>query len=83
MPRMLTFCLPASAFTTSVAMSGHPQGGHYEDGYAHQGQDAYYDDHQQGYYDTGDYHNGQQAHDGYYDEKYVAQTASGSQKLTS
>jgi 1,3-beta-glucan synthase len=61
-------------------MSGHPQGGHYDDGYGQQGQhgqDAYYDDHQQGYYDTQDYNNGHQGqgqgqHEGYYDESYAA-----------
>ncbi|KAF2459576.1 1,3-beta-glucan synthase component-domain-containing protein [Lineolata rhizophorae] len=50
-------------------MSGHPQGGHYDDGYGHsaQGQEAYYDDHNQGYYDHNqDYH--QQGGDAYYDE---------------
>ena len=42
-------------------MSGHPQGGHYDDGYGH---DSYYDE-GQGYYDNGqDY-----GHDGYYDER--------------
>lgn len=54
-------------------MSGHPQGGHYDDGYGHQNNDAYYQDDRQGYYD----HQGQQYHDqghndAYYDEKYVA-----------
>ena len=54
-------------------MSGYPQGGHYDDGYGHQGNtDSYYqDDHNQGYYDQHDaYHD--QNHggggDGYYDE---------------
>ena len=35
-------------------MSGHPQDGHYDDGYSHQpqGTDSYYpDDQAQGYYD--------------------------------
>lgn len=65
-------------------MSGHPQGGHYDDGYGHQGQaqaqphgqDSYYHDDQQ----YGQYHDdarGQQGHyqqngnDAYYDEQYV------------
>ncbi|KAF2144472.1 glycosyltransferase family 48 protein [Aplosporella prunicola CBS 121167] len=63
-------------------MSGHPQGGHYDDGYGHSGQDAYYHDDPQGYYDgqhggTDSYYDqsgyyddghGQYAQDGYYDE---------------
>ncbi|KAI9707243.1 MAG: 1,3-beta-D-glucan synthase [Candelina mexicana] len=56
-------------------MSGHPQGGHYDDGYGQhpQGTDSYYqDDHNQGYYDhQQDYQqHPQHAHDGdgYYDE---------------
>ena len=63
-------------------MSGHPQGGHYDDGYSHhpQATDSYYqDDHNQGYYDQHqDYsHHGAQNQDygqhrqgggGYYDE---------------
>ncbi|KAI4146737.1 MAG: hypothetical protein L6R39_003348 [Caloplaca ligustica] len=64
-------------------MSGHPQGGHYDDGYGHhpQATDSYYqDDHNQGYYDQHqDYshqqHGGQQQDyaqhhggGGYYDE---------------
>lgn len=64
-------------------MSGHPQGGQYDDGYGHsqghaqpQGQDAYYHDDQQ----YGQYHDdarGQQGqyqqngNDAYYDEQYV------------
>ncbi|KAF2835939.1 glycosyltransferase family 48 protein [Patellaria atrata CBS 101060] len=50
-------------------MSGHPQGGQYDDGYNHhQGQDSYYqDDNNQAYYDQ-DY-NGQHAGDAYYDEQ--------------
>lgn len=65
-------------------MSGHPQGGHYDDGYgqsqgqAHpQGQDSYYhDDQQYGQYhddargqQQGQYQNG---NDAYYDEQYVS-----------
>ncbi|KAI4120785.1 MAG: hypothetical protein LQ338_006769 [Usnochroma carphineum] len=62
-------------------MSGHPQGGQYDDGYGHQPQatDSYYqDDHHQGYYDQHhDYSHQQQGHQdyahqhgggGYYDE---------------
>ncbi|KAF2278395.1 uncharacterized protein EI97DRAFT_372790 [Westerdykella ornata] len=46
-------------------MSAHPQGGHYDDGYGHQGQDAYYqDDQQYGHYHD---HNNQQG-DNYYDD---------------
>jgi 1,3-beta-glucan synthase len=67
-------------------MSGHPQGGQYDDGYGHgQGQghhqdgntDSYYqDDQNHGYYDNnGGYADGHQQHpqgaDGYYDESYV------------
>lgn len=64
-------------------MSGHPQGGHYDDGYGHSqgqaqphGQDSYYHDDQQ----YGQYHDdarGQQGHyqqngnDAYYDEQCV------------
>ena len=36
-------------------MSGHPHGGHYDDGYGHQdgNTDSYYpDEHNQGYYDN-------------------------------
>lgn len=57
-------------------MSGHPQGGHYDDGYSHpaQGQDAYYhDDQSQGYYDHHEDYQQQQQHgggDAYYDDKY-------------
>ncbi|KAK7542834.1 1,3-beta-glucan synthase component-domain-containing protein [Phyllosticta citribraziliensis] len=61
-------------------MSGHPQGGHYDDGYGHQGQDAYYHDDQQGYYDQGHEYNAQHGdsyydQDGYYDQNghYAAQ----------
>jgi hypothetical protein len=63
-------------------MSGHPQGGQYDDGYGHQGQaqphgqDSYYhDDQQYGQYQ--DDARGQQGHyqqngnDAYYDEQYV------------
>jgi 1,3-beta-glucan synthase len=61
-------------------MSAHPQGapgGQYDDGYGHQGQDAYYQDDQYG----GQYHddqrgayNDQPAHgDAYYDESCVLQ----------
>ncbi|KAI9666336.1 MAG: 1,3-beta-D-glucan synthase [Bathelium mastoideum] len=47
-------------------MSGHPQGGHYDNGYGHGNTDSYYQD-EQGYYDPNqEYHQGQ--HDGYYDE---------------
>jgi 1,3-beta-glucan synthase len=61
-------------------MSGHPQGGHYDDGYGHHqdGQnDSYYpDEHNQAYYDNnGGYtdqpeaqHGHHQGADGYYDE---------------
>ncbi|TKA74208.1 1,3-beta-glucan synthase component FKS1 [Cryomyces minteri] len=54
-------------------MSGHPQGGHYDDGYGHPQQegDAYYqDEHNQAYYDhnQGYEHHAQQNGDGYYDE---------------
>jgi hypothetical protein len=64
-------------------MSGHPQGGQYDDGYGHQGQaqphgqDSYYHDDQQ----YGQYHDdarGQQGqyqqngNDAYYDEQYVS-----------
>jgi len=63
-------------------MSGYPEG-HYEDGYGHQGQqaypqehgqDAYYqDEHNQGYYEQG-YENGQhqQGGEAYYDESLVS-----------
>ena len=55
-------------------MSGHPQG-HYDDGYVHQGQDAYYqDEHGQAYYDQQDYQHNQHGGDGYYDESYVKLT---------
>ncbi|KAI9797952.1 MAG: 1,3-beta-D-glucan synthase [Piccolia ochrophora] len=50
-------------------MSGHPQGGQYDDGYGHsqQATDSYYqDDQNQGYYDQ-DYQQ-PQGDDGYYDE---------------
>ena len=57
-------------------MAAHGQGGHYDDGYGHQGTDSYYqDDHNQGYYDqhNGYYdqqggYGGQHNGDGYYDE---------------
>jgi 1,3-beta-glucan synthase len=58
-------------------MSGHPQGGHYEDGYGPtqpaQGQDAYYHEEQYGQYHD-DAHAQAQGHpqqpqgDAYYDE---------------
>lgn len=55
-------------------MSGHPQQGHYDDGYG-QGQhygntDSYYqDDHSQQYYDQNDGYGGHHGGgDGYYDE---------------
>lgn len=60
-------------------MSGHPQGGQYDDGYgqapghAQQGQDAYYHDDQYGQYHDdghGQYAQGQHG-DAYYDESYV------------
>lgn len=54
-------------------MSGHPQGGHYDDGYAHHPQqtDSYYHDEQnQGYYDQHQDYPQQHAGDGYYDESY-------------
>jgi 1,3-beta-glucan synthase len=52
-------------------MSGHPQQGHYDDGYGHQqgNTDSYYQDEQ--YYDhNGGYEQGHQqaGGDGYYDE---------------
>lgn len=51
-------------------MASNPHGGHYQDGYGHQGQQSgngyYHDDQNQGYYDHQAY--GQQAGDGYYDE---------------
>lgn len=48
-------------------MSGHPGGGHYDDGYGqHAHGDSYYqDEHGQAYYDPNDYG------DGYYDRGYV------------
>jgi 1,3-beta-glucan synthase len=64
-------------------MSGHPQGGHYDDGYGQhpnaapgqQAQDGYYHDDQYGQYTDdarapqGQYPAGQQPHgDAYYDE---------------
>ncbi|KAJ4348188.1 1,3-beta-D-glucan synthase [Didymosphaeria variabile] len=54
-------------------MSAHPQGGHYDDGYGHQGQDAYYHDDQYGQYhddQRGAYQDQQHAQhgDAYYDE---------------
>jgi 1,3-beta-glucan synthase len=58
-------------------MSGHPQQGHYDDGYGHhQGNtDSYYqDDQAQPYYDNnGGYADGhhEQGGDGYYDESYA------------
>ena len=58
-------------------MSAHPQGGHYDDGYGHQGQDAYYHDDQYGQYtddQRGAYHDqpGHGGHgDAYYDESCV------------
>ncbi|KAI9749619.1 MAG: 1-phosphatidylinositol-3-phosphate 5-kinase [Chaenotheca gracillima] len=55
-------------------MSGHPQGGQYDEGYGHpqqHGTDSYYqDDHNQAYYDQNQeyqQHNGHNG-DGYYDE---------------
>jgi 1,3-beta-glucan synthase len=47
-------------------MSGHPQGGHYDDGYGNQG---YYDNNG-GYADqhVDQHHGHQQGADGYYDE---------------
>lgn len=52
-------------------MSGHPQGGHYEDGYGHhpQPRDSYYQEDNQAYYDTQQGYQ-QQPHgtDSYYDE---------------
>lgn len=64
-------------------MSGHPQGGHYDDGYGQnqgqgqhqQGHDAYYQDDQYGqYHDDARGNQGQyQQHgDAYYDEAYVS-----------
>jgi 1,3-beta-glucan synthase len=65
-------------------MSGHPQQGHYDDGYGHHQQgntDSYYQDdqaaqpyydHNGGYADNAQHPNGhQQGGDGYYDESYV------------
>jgi 1,3-beta-glucan synthase len=62
-------------------MSGHPQGGHYDDGYGQnqaqphpQGNDSYYHDDQQyaQYQDDGRGHSQyQQNGDAYYDESYV------------
>jgi len=57
-------------------MSGHPQQGHYDDGYGHHEQgntDSYYQDDQgQGYYDQHGAYADQAPHhaggDGYYDE---------------
>jgi 1,3-beta-glucan synthase len=59
-------------------MSGHPQGGHYDDGYGHHQEgntDSYYqDEYNQGYHDNNggyaDQHNAAhpQGGDGYYDE---------------
>ncbi|MCJ1435407.1 1,3-beta-D-glucan synthase [Xylographa pallens] len=54
-------------------MSGHPQGGQYDDGYGHQPQatDSYYqDEHNQAYYDQHQEYPQQPHHggDGYYDE---------------
>jgi 1,3-beta-glucan synthase len=51
-------------------MSGHPQGGHYDDGYGHPHQptDSYYHD-DQAYYDQHqDYPQNQHVGEGYYDE---------------
>jgi len=48
-------------------MSGQPQGGHYDDGYGHQGNDGYYQDDQQAYYDRGQSYQDQHG-DAYYDE---------------
>ncbi len=77
-------------FRSSTTMSGHPQGGHYDDGYGHQphATDSYYqDDQNQGYYDQQDYqqqqHGGQHAEyqqqqsgGGYYDESWVLSSKS-------
>jgi hypothetical protein len=56
-------------------MSGHPQGGHYDDGYGQpHGQDSYYQDDQYGQYDQRGA-NGYQDHpngDAYYDESSVS-----------
>jgi 1,3-beta-glucan synthase len=52
-------------------MSGYPQGGHYDNGYNHQGNtDSYYQDDQHGYYDQHEgYHdNPPNNGEGYYDE---------------
>lgn len=52
-------------------MSGHPQGGHYDDGYGHgQANDGYYHDDQYGQYDNhgGHGYSEQQHGDAYYDE---------------
>lgn len=56
---------------TFVKMSGHPQPGHYDEGYGQpaQGADAYYQDDGQAYYDQPqDYQQQPQGADGYYDE---------------
>lgn len=52
-------------------MSGHPQGGHYDDGYGHgQANDGYYHDDQYRQYDNhgGNGYPEQQHGDAYYDE---------------
>jgi hypothetical protein len=54
-------------------MSGHPQGGHYDDGYGHQGQDSYYHDDQYGQYDQ--QHGGQQYHDNQHGDAYYDESA--------
>ncbi|KKY20183.1 putative glucan synthase [Diplodia seriata] len=62
-------------------MSGHPQGGQYDDGYGHQGQDGYYQDDQQGYYDQahggayGQHGDSYYDQDGYYDQEGQGQYA--------
>lgn len=56
-------------------MSGHPQGGHYDDGYGHQGQDSYYHDDQYGQYHDNQRGGYQDQHgDAYYDESCVPQS---------
>ena len=53
-------------------MSGHPQGGHYDESYGQhpQGTDSYYhDEHNQAYYDQHqEYSQQQHGGEGYYDE---------------
>ena len=50
-------------------MSGHPQGGHYDNSYDHNGQGYYHDD--QGYYDQNQHYD-QRGEQPYYDEQYAS-----------